>query len=117
MKKVNVLFIIWGIIVVFIIALLTTLGFLFKSKSSVYEKLEDKLVDSAKKYVDTRFLYPSEKEDLKVTSKELIESELLDELRVNDEICNGYVIVTYDSVFHYKAYIQCKNYTTKGYKK
>lgn len=115
MKKTRNLFIVWTIIVVIIIVLLTTLGLMLKNQNKDYEKLEKKLLDSAKKYVDNQFLYPEGNEKLKVTSSELIQNQFLDELKFNDDVCQGYVIVSKDGVYQYKGYIKCKNYTTRGY--
>ncbi len=117
MKKTKGLFIAWAIIVIIIVILLTVLGFLLKSKNGEYEKLETKITDSAKRYVDNKFLYPEDDEKLKVTSKELIEATFLDELKIKNDVCTGYVVVSKDGVYKYKAYIKCKNYTTKGYEK
>ena len=38
------------------------------------------------------------------------------ELKVKNDVCDGYVLVTKEDVYHYKAYIKCKNYETDGYK-
>lgn len=115
MKKTKVLFVIWGIIVIVVIGLLTTLGFMLRNKNSDYEVIENKLLDGAKKYVDYKFLYPEGKEVLKVNSSDIINTEFLDELKVQDDTCTGYVNVYKDGVYKYKVYIKCKNYTTKGY--
>lgn len=115
MKKTKVLFIIWGVLVVGIIILLTTLGFMLNSKNKNYLELEDKLLSNAKKFVDNRFLYPEEGKTTKVTSDMLIENEYLDELKFEDDTCTGYVIVSFNGVYQYKAYIKCNHYQTKGY--
>ncbi len=117
MKKTKVLFILWGVIVIIVIGLLTTLGFMLKSQNKDYVKLENKLLDSTKKYVDTHFLYPEGKDVLKVTSSELIKNEFLDELKFNNDTCTGYVNVYNDTVYKYDVFIKCSNYTTKGYQK
>lgn len=117
MKKTYILFVIWGVLVVIVVGLLTYLGFNLKSKFKDYEKLEEKLLDSAKKYVDTNFLYPEGKQTLKVTSTELIEKDFLDELRFKNDVCTGYVKVYNDNVYKYDVFIKCNNYTTKGYQK
>ncbi len=117
MKKTKVLFIIWGVIVIVVIGLLTTLGFMIKRQNKDYVALENKLLDSAKRYVDTNFLYPEGKNVLKVTSSELIKTKFLDELKVNNDTCTGYVNVHNETVYKYEAFIKCSNYTTKGYRK
>jgi len=115
MKKTKILFAIWGVIVVIILGLLTFLGFKITEKDKNYNELEEKLVSSAEKYVDNKFLYPKGDDEAKVTSKELIDNEFLDELKFEDDVCSGYVIVKLDGAYKYNAYIKCKNYTTKGY--
>ena len=109
------LFIIWGILVVGIVGLLTTLGFMLKAQDANYVKLENKILDSAKKYIDAKFLYPEGSNVLKVTKEDMIENGFLDELKYGDDTCAGYVTVKLNGAYKYKAYIKCKNYTTKGY--
>lgn len=117
MKKNNVLFVIWGIVVIAVIALLTFLGFMLKNRNGDYKNLEDKLETNVKKYVDAMFLYPNAGEEVKITSKDLIENDYLDELKFEDDVCEGYTIVTYNGVYKYKTYIKCNNYKTKGFEK
>ncbi|MBE6154328.1 MAG: hypothetical protein E7163_01965 [Firmicutes bacterium] len=115
MKKNNALLICWGFIVVVLVGLLAFLGFVLKSKNSDYVKLENKLLDSTKKYVDAKFLYPEDGKKTKITSEELIESDYLDALVFEDDKCTGYVEVTKSGVYKYDVYIKCNNYKTKGY--
>lgn len=108
--------IIWGIVVVGIFVLLTVFGFMYKDKSKAYKELEEKLVSAEKKYVDAKFLYPEENNTLKTSASELITSGFMEELKINDEVCDGYVIVSHDTtVFTYKGYVSCSHYKTKGY--
>lgn len=119
MKKNNLLFIIWGVIVISLIALLTIMGFMIKDKNKNYEKTEKRLKEAASSYVDHNFLYPDGDEKLKILSKDLIENGFLkiEELKVDKDICTGYVILSKDMVYQYDVFIKCNNYTTKGYKK
>ena len=50
MKKTKILFAIWAIIVVIIIALLTALGFILDNRYEKYRTLEEKLETSAREY-------------------------------------------------------------------
>lgn len=109
------LFVVWGVLVVLIVGGLTTLGFLIEARDENYVQVEEKLLDSAKKYVDGKFLYPTDGEVLKVTKEEMIENGFLDELKYEDDTCTGYVTIKLDGVYKYKAYIKCSKYTTKGY--
>jgi len=117
MKKNNKIFIVWGLIIGVIISILTILGFMMKSEFNSYNKLEEKLVSSAKKYVDAKFLYPTGSDTVKVTSTEMIDNDYLDILIYEDDICEGYVIVSFDGVYNYDGYIKCDNYKTSGYEK
>ncbi len=117
MKQSNKLFVIWGVLVVAIVALLTVLGFMLENKNKEYLEIEKKLSDSAKKYVDFKFLYPEDGKTTTITKDELIKNEYLDELKHGDEVCDGYVKIKKDGVYKYDAYIKCKDYKTSGYKK
>ncbi len=117
MKKTNGLFIIWGILVVTLVILLTIIGFILKKTDKTYSKLEEKLVEVAEKYVDAKFLYPSDGFTTKVLASDLIKDDYLDELKIDNDTCDGYVIVSKEMVYKYKAYIKCNKYTTKGYEK
>ena len=50
-----------------------------------------------------------------VTSLELVELGYLDELKLEDDECSGYVIIRNEEVKEYEAYITCQAYTTKDY--
>ena len=115
MKKTNKLFTAWGILVVLVVTGLTILGFMLKKNLNHYDDLEKKLLDSGIKYIDIKFLYPEGNDIVKITSKELIDNNYLDNLNYEDDTCVGYVTVKLKKVYQYKSYIKCKNYITKGY--
>ncbi len=116
MKKMKYMSIIWGMLIVGIFIVLTLFGFLYKNKTKEYRMLEDKLVEAEKKYADQKFLYPNEGESIKTSLKELMAEGLIDEFKVNDVLCDGYVILSHkDLVFDYKGYVHCGDYKTKGY--
>jgi len=115
MKKMKVLYVVWGVLVVSLVGVLTYLGFQYKEKLKPYKYLEDKLISVTEKYVELKFLYPEEGEKLKVTTKELIKSEMLKGFSVDKEKCEGYVIVSYNGVYNYDSFIKCANYKTKGF--
>lgn len=119
MKKNNILFVIWGVIVIILVGLLTAMGFMLKGKNEKYEKVEERLKEATSSYVDHNFLYPEDNEKLKILSKDLIDNDFLklEELKVDNDVCTGYVILTKDMVYEYDAFIKCNNYTTKGYQK
>ena len=43
MRKSNFLFVVWGVIVIVLIGLLTTMGFMLKDKNEKYEVVEKRL--------------------------------------------------------------------------
>lgn len=117
MEKMQRYSILWGITLLLIVVLLTIFGFVYKNKTTIYKELEEKIVESAKKYVDAKFLYPEKGDTIKITSEELLETEFLDVLEKNEEECKGYVEVYKDgTVYKYIGYVECPNYQTKGYK-
>lgn len=116
MKKMNIYLVIWVIIIVILVALLTVFGFLYKDKNKIYKELENKIVEAEKKYVDAKFLYPQGNQVLKTKIEELKNEKYLEDTKVNDEDCTGYIEVYLDgTVYKYKSYIKCDNYETKGY--
>ncbi len=117
-KSMNRLSVIWGSILFLLVVLLTIFGFVYKNKSGDYKQLEEKLVESAKKYVDAKFLYPEENKSVKITYSEMKENSFIDELKKEEDVCDGYVIVKSNgTVFQYKGFVSCPNYTTKEYEK
>jgi len=118
LKQMRRISIVWGIVLFLMVSGLTAVGFLYKSKSSGYKKLEEELVNYAEKYVEARFLYPEESQSLKITLDDLKTEGYLQELKKDDDSCDGYVILSHnDFAYHYKGYIKCSKYTTKSYKK
>ncbi len=116
MPKNNILFIIWGIIVFIVITLLTILGFMLKNINKNYKTLEDKFITETEKYTSNESYYPTNGSNLKITKKELMEKGYLkDDLKLDGDTCDGYVVVRLDGVVKYDAYIKCKKYTTKDY--
>jgi hypothetical protein len=114
MKK---LLIMWVIIAVSLVGTLTVMGLAINKKNKPYTNLEDELVTSAESYMG-QFLNEMPSTSTKVTSEEMIAKNVLNELKVNDEICKGYVVVSKKYVtYEYKPYLKCKNYVTKGYEK
>ncbi len=118
LKQMNRVSIIWGGILFSLVVLLTVFGFLYKSKTIEYRQLEEKLINISEKYVEAKFLYPEEKQALKITLEELKNEGYIDELKNGNENCDGYVILSHDGfVFNYKGFIKCSKYTTKDYDK
>ena len=82
-----------------------------------YFDLEKTLISKTKSYYESEHSYPAKGQSVKVTFDELKNANLIEELKVNDDTCEGYVKVENNGVIEYKAYIKCNNYTTKDYDK
>lgn len=115
MKKTKILFAIWAVIVVIIIALLTVMGFILDNRYEKYQALEEKLETSAREYAEDNILLSEEDGEYIVTSLELIKAGYLDNLEIDDNVCTGYVVIQNDGAYQYEAYISCKQYITKNY--
>ena len=117
MKKTKVLFAIWGILVIIIIVLLTSLGFILKSRLEDYQPIEEKLIQSAQEYARINVLFRDEVLEFVVHSNELIEQGYLKEedLALDDDVCSGYVVIHNEGDVTYNAYLQCGKYETKGF--
>ena len=109
MKKTSI---IWGLLLLLIFGMLTAFGILWKKKNMEYVDAEKKISDLVKSYKDASTVATGET----IPLKELQDLDLIDELKVNDETCDGYVrIENKKGVYEYKGYISCANYSTKGY--
>ena len=118
LKKMKMISYIWGTVLFLLVAGLTAIGFVYKDKIQKYEELENKLEDNIKAYVDEKFIYPEEGENIKITYLELKSNDAIDNLNINEEECDGYGIVSHDgNSFKYKTYIKCNDYKTKNYDK
>lgn len=115
MKKQRILWIIWGSIVVIVIILLTILGFLLNKKFDKYYKLENKLKLAAEKYSTENFIFQDDVKEYIITFDDL-KGKYLDNLNIENDQCTGYVKMTLNVAYEYKAYIKCNKYKTRGYK-
>ena len=117
LKQMRKLTIVGGICLLFMVAILLTIGIVFNNKNKFYIDMENKLENAAQKYVDQSFLYPKEDgKELKVTYTELKDSGFIKKIEVNNKECDGYVTVTKKAIaYHYKGYLNCPEYKTKNY--
>lgn len=116
MKQMKRLSIIWGALLISIVILLTVFGIIYNKKNKIYTDMENDLENATKKYIEKSFAYPKDNKELRVEYSDLKESNLIKELKVDGEKCNGYVIVKNNSmVYEYKGYVKCPEYKTKNY--
>ncbi len=118
LKTMRVIGFIWGGILVIIIFALTIFGFKYNEKINKYEELETKLETAVKQYVDQKFLYPELNNSIKIKFQEIKDEKILEELKTDNDECDGYVVVKNNKdVFEYHTYIRCNDYKTKNYDK
>ncbi len=118
LKKMQKISIVWGLLLFVLVFGLTAIGIVYKNKSVKYKDLEKDLEEKTKQYVELKFLYPEDDDSIKITFDELKNEKIVNELKVEDDFCDGYVNITKENgVFKYKPYIKCNKYTTKNYKK
>jgi len=97
---------------VLIFTLLTIMALNWKNKYMPYKDAEKEIRLLAQKYKDASTV----PDGGKVTLQELIDAGLISELKVKDEVCEGYVkIEKTGGVYKHIGFVKCENYTTKGY--
>ena len=117
MKELKRISIIWGLLLFLIFAALTFFALQWKAKTGPFFDLEKTMVSKTKSYYESQHSYPQKGQSVNITFEELKNANMLEELKVNAETCEGYVKVENNGVIEYTAYIKCNSYTTKDYDK
>ena len=117
MKELRRISIVWGLLLFIIFAALTFFALQWKAKTSPYLDLEKTMVSKTKSYYEMDHSYPQKGQSVIITFEDLKNANMMEELKVNDDTCEGYVKVENTGVIEYKAYIKCKSYTSKDYDK
>ena len=112
MKELKRISIIWGLLL-----LLTFFALQWKAKTSPYFDLEKEMVSKTKSYYEMDHAYPAKGQSTTILFSDLKNANMMEELKVNDDTCDGYVRVENTGVIEYKAYIKCGSYTSKDYDK
>ena len=115
MKELRKLSIVWGLMLITIFGVLTFFAMKWKQKNEPYFKLEESLVSAAKLYYESAHSYPLQGQEVKINYEELKNNNMIESLSINDQECDGYVIVKNKGVIEYNGYIKCSDYTTKNY--
>ena len=106
--------VIWSILIVILVGGLTIIGLKIKNDNKEYKTLEKKMTDVAKAYYGENPGLLKNNETISLQDLSNYNNTLTN--KVNEEECNGYIKTTSNmGIFEYKAYIKCKEYTTKGY--
>lgn len=118
MKKLTI---VWIILIILLVTTLGIIGINVSKRTKPYKALESDIVKAMKMYYgqDTNLKkLPTTNKTHKVTIGELESFGINVNNIINGDTCEGYGIVTGETVSHsYKAYIKCENYTTNNYDK
>ena len=106
MKKFNMLFTAWGILVVLIMSGLIVLGFVFKKNLKEYKSFENKLMTAANIYVEDNEIMVKKNEKKKISISKLYKAGLIDKKDLVKS-CSGGVIVKKTEII---PNIKCKYY-------
>lgn len=117
MKELKRISIIWGLLLFVIFAALTFFALQWKAKTGPYFDLEKTMVSKTKSYYEMENSYPVKGEMKIIKFEDLKNANMMDELKVKDDNCEGFVKVENTGVIDYKAFIKCEGYTTKDYDK
>ena len=90
-KRMRVISVVWGVLLILLVVGLTIIGFVYKHETTVYKEYEDLLVKQATSYVEDHSMYPEE--SLKITDEELLDDGYIETTYVNGHDCTGYVMV------------------------
>lgn len=113
MKSFNRLFVVWIVFVVLIMGGLITLGYIYKNKLSSYHKYEEKLIVSAKKYVNDNNISLKKNEKKVINISNLIKDKYLSKKDIIKECTGNVTIFLEKNIIKYDPYIKCKYYKTK----
>lgn len=117
LKRMKIISIIWGMFLVTLFIIVTIFAFKFKNTSKKYLELGEYFSSKAQEYVEDNNLYPSKDETIKVNKSDLIDNEYIEELEIDEDKCEGFVIVTNKKNYEYKAYLKCNKYKSAKYEK
>ncbi|MDD2409341.1 MAG: hypothetical protein PHD03_01305 [Bacilli bacterium] len=102
-------------IVIILVLGLTVIGLNLKAKNQDYYDLEKRIEESAKLYY-SQFPDKFPSKETTITSDKLIEINFLKNMKLLNDECKGYVVVTKVYMYYeYAPYVKCKNYETKDF--
>ena len=116
LKKMRLISILWGLVLFGIVLVLTIFGFIYKKESQEYKEFENLIEEKAREYVEKNGIDVDS--NFKITLTTLKEEGYILTSFVKEEDCEGYVEVSSKkNLEKYDAFISCKKYKTRGYKR
>ena len=99
-----------------LVGALTFIGLNLKNQNKAYTSFESDIKESALAYLKTKEIDLGVGDSMRVSIDELIENNYLESNKVEEDTCDGYIVVTRNNYdYTYKPYIKCSNYTTEDY--
>lgn len=117
LRRMKIISIIWGMFLVTLFIVITAFALKFKNNSKKYLELANEFSKKAQKYVEDNNLYPEKDSILKISRNDLINNNYLEKLEIDDDKCDGFVIVNNKEIYEYKAYLKCDKYISAKYEK
>lgn len=92
------------------------IGYTFIDSISLYQALENDMVEAADFYLNINKVNLSVGEEITISSKQLLDDKTLNSMTVDKDECKGYVRIKRSiSNYDYQAFIKCTEYQTEGY--
>jgi hypothetical protein len=117
-KRVRMITYIW--LIVLLVLLIVILGTVINNKAqNKYKDMEETIAHAGLKYAEDNLIFASEEEKTKIEMELLIDRSYMFKENVANKTCNGFAVIYFneeEEKFESKGYINCKKYTTKGYK-
>jgi len=122
--KIRLVMLVW-LIVILVLVIFIIIGSHNKRNIEDYNNIEKEINVAMEKYLEKNELYATESKPLILTTDILIEEGFLDKNIFDGKTCLGYSKAYYRDVYDdetkdgenvINSYINCKGYTTKGYK-
>lgn len=107
--------IVWGIILIAIFTLLTIFAMQYKNKLADYHAKENEIKQNVVGVFEQHWTYPNYGEHLKISFSELKELGLINDVEVNNDQCDGYVLVKNDEVVNFQVMMKCSKYVSNNY--
>ena len=117
-KHIRIISYIWVVVLILLVIVLCG-SVKNKNFQDAHKEIEDRISRVAKRYAEDKGIYGSIENNEKIELDVLIDNSYMSRSEISDKTCEGFAVVFYNEDEEHvdtKAYINCKKYTTKGYK-
>lgn len=118
-KHIRIITYVWVVIILLILIII--LGSISNNKfQKQHKEMEERIAKVAVTYAQDNLIYGSSDNKERIDIEALIDNSYINRDEFADKTCKGFVVLSYDEEAEKvaaKTYLNCKKYTTKGYKK